>query len=172
MTPTKKLPLFCVTGASCVGKSTACAVLHQKEKDYIVLESDILWNDIYNTPEDDYKTYRAVWMELCANISQIGLPCVVCGCCTPKQFEYLPQRELFTEIHYLAVVCDDAEMERRMTQGQHVTDEDWIRSSLHFNAWLKENVAATQPNITLVDATGLTPEETAEQIDHWIRSNM
>ena len=165
MKPTKKLPLFCVSGASCVGKSTACAILHEKEFDYIVLESDILWNDIYNTPEDDYKTYRGVWMELCANISQIALPCVACGCCTLKQFEYLPQRDVVTGIYVLAIVCDDAEMKRRMVEGRMVTDKDWVQSSLHFNNWLKENADKTQPNITLVDATDLTPEETAERID-------
>ncbi len=72
MKPTKKLPLFCVTGASCVGKTTVCNELFKNEKDYIVLEGDIFWNDVYNTPEDDYRDYRSRWMKLAAYISQIG----------------------------------------------------------------------------------------------------
>ena len=44
MTPTKKLPLFIVAGANGVGKSSACEVLFKREADFIVLESDILWN--------------------------------------------------------------------------------------------------------------------------------
>ena len=44
MTPDKKLPLFVVTGASCAGKTTACEILFHREKDYIVMESDILRN--------------------------------------------------------------------------------------------------------------------------------
>ena len=41
---TKKQPLFIVTGASCVGKSTLCNELFINEKEYIVMESDLLWN--------------------------------------------------------------------------------------------------------------------------------
>lgn len=172
MTPTKKMPLFCISGASCVGKSTACEILYRNETKYIVLESDILWNDVYNTPEDDYRTYRGLWMEICANVSQIGLPCVLCGCCTPKQFENLPQRDFFSEIYYLAIVCDEAEMQRRMTEGRGVKDEAWITSSVHFNRWLKENADSTEPPVTLLDATRLTPEETAAAIDVWIQSKI
>ena len=46
---TNKQPLFIVTGASCVGKSTLCNEMLINEKEYIVMESDLLWNDIYNT---------------------------------------------------------------------------------------------------------------------------
>lgn len=172
MKPTKKLPLFCITGASCVGKTTVCNELFKNEKDYIVLESDITWNDIYNTPEDDYRAYRRMWAKLCANISQIGLPCVVCGSCVPKQFESLPERELFSEIHYLAVVCGDETMVHRMTVGRNVTDEKWIASSMHFNDWLKEKHDKTRPNIHLLDTTNLTPEQAAEYVDRWIKSKL
>ena len=42
MTPTKKLPLFLVSGASCVGKTSLCEELFRSETDYIVLESDLI----------------------------------------------------------------------------------------------------------------------------------
>lgn len=54
MKPTRKLPLFIISGASGVGKSTLSELLFQRERDYIVLESDIIWNEFYNTPEDNY----------------------------------------------------------------------------------------------------------------------
>lgn len=172
MKPNKKLPLFFVTGASCAGKTTVCNELFKNETDYIVLESDITWNDVYNTPEDDYRAYRRMWTRLCATISQIGLPCVVCGACTPKQFEGLPERELFSELHYLAVVCDDDTMMLRMTAGRKVTDENWIASSMQFNNWLKENYDKTEPNIELLDTSNLTPEQAAEYVDKWIKDKM
>ena len=75
MTPTKKQPLFIVSGASGVGKSTLCEVLFREESRYIVLESDIIWNEIYNTPQDDYRAYRQVQMRLCANIAQAWSAC-------------------------------------------------------------------------------------------------
>ncbi len=99
MEPTRKLPLFLVTGASCVGKSTMCQLLFQKEENYLVLESDILWEERYNTPEDNYVAYRSLWMELCANISQGGKPVVLCGCCIPEQFETRPERRYFSTLH-------------------------------------------------------------------------
>ena len=80
MKPTNKQPLFIVTGASGVGKSTLCEQLFLREKEYIVMESDLLWNNFYNTLDDDYCEYRRLWMRTCANISQIGMPVVLCGC--------------------------------------------------------------------------------------------
>lgn len=168
MKPTMKQPLFIITGASCVGKSTLCEQLFQNEKKYIVMENDLLWNDIYNTPEDDYQTYRKLWMKMCASISQIGMPVVLCGCAIPKQFEEQLERVLFTEIHYLAVVCDSHVLEKRMKEGRKVTDENWIKSSMNFNQWLKENAKQTKPEITLLDTTNLMPRQAAEFVDKWI----
>ena len=44
---TKKQPLFIVTGASCVGKSTLCNELFINEKEYIVT---LLYNFINDAP--------------------------------------------------------------------------------------------------------------------------
>lgn len=168
MNPTRRTPLFIITGASCVGKSTMCEILFRNERKYIVLEGDILWTDFYNTPDDDYRRYRELWMRLCKNISQIGMPVVLCGCATPKQFERCDDRKSFTDIHYLAVVCDNDVLEKRMTVQRRVTDENWIRSSIEFNVWLKENAGKTNPAIYLLDNSKLSPKEAAEIADKWI----
>lgn len=172
MEPTKKLPLFIVTGASCAGKSTVCEELFKYEKDYIVMESDILWNEYYNTQRDGYSIYRSLWMTLCANISQCGKPVVLCGCTTPDQFESRPERALFTDIHYLAVVCSDKALEIRMREGRGVADEGWIESSMDFNRWLKANACKTEPKIELLDTTVLTPFEAAKIADKWVAKIM
>ena len=172
MIPTNKQPLFIITGASCVGKSTICAELFKNETDYIVLESDLLWNNIYNTPQDNYTEYRRLWMRMCANISQIGKPVVLCGCAVPEQFENQPEREFFTDIHYLAVVCDDDIFGKRMREGRNVQDENWIKSSLDFNNWLRKNADKTKPEITLLDNSTICPEQSAMIADEWIRKNL
>lgn len=108
-------------------------------------------------------------MTMCANVSQIGMPVVLCGCGIPEQFEICDAREYFTQIHYLAVVCETPILEKRMREGRGIQEEDWIRSSVSFNLWLRENASKTQPQITLLDNTNLTPEEAAEEADKWIR---
>lgn len=168
----KKLPLFIVTGASGVGKSTLCQILFENETEYVVMESDLLWQECYNTPEDNYQQYRELWLRLCANISQIGKPVVLCGCAMPEHFEKCAGRELFSRIHYLAVVCSEENLEKRLRSGRGVNDEGWIQGSLDFNAWLKENATKTEPNMQLLDTTGLTPEEAAAKADKWMISSL
>lgn len=109
---------------------------------------------------------------VCANISQIGKPVVLCGCVTPKQFEGCDARSLFTDIFYLAVVCNEEQLGRRMRIGRGVTDENWLKSSTDFNHWLKENANETTPNIMLLDNSVLTPKEAAEITDRWIHKNL
>lgn len=132
MEPVNKQPLFIITGVSCVGKSTVCNILFHQEKDYIVMESDLLWNDNYNTPDDNYCEYCRLWMRVAANIGQAGKPVVLCGCAVPEQFEIHPERGYFTEIYYLAIVCDDNQMEQRMRTCRQVTDENWINYISNF----------------------------------------
>lgn len=105
---------------------------------------------------------------MCANISQIGLPVVLCGCATPQQFEHQPERALFTDIHYIAIVCDEEALLHRMRDGRKVTDEKWIESSRQFNRWLKENAGKTEPQMALLDITGMEPQEAAGRLDSWI----
>lgn len=169
MEPTKKNKLFIITGASCIGKSSACEVLFKNEKDYIVMEGDLLWSDIYNTPEDDYRAYRELWLRVCSNISQIGMPVVLCGCAVPDQFEPCAARKYFTEIIYITIVAEEEALIKRMKHGRNVDDENWINSSVQFNQWLKSNAAETTHNMILIDNTNKSPEQTAAEIDEIIR---
>ncbi len=170
MTPTIKQPLFIISGASGVGKSTLCELLFLYETDYIVLESDIFWHDIFNTPEDNYKMYRQMWLRLCSNISQIGKPIVLCGCATPEQFEELPERNAFTDIFYLAVVCTNTALKDKMKNGRGISDEKWIMSSLEFNDWLIKNGESN--GMFLLDNTHRDPLDCAKIADQWIRDMM
>ena len=59
-------------------------------------------------------------------------------------------------------------MHRRICEGRGVTDPAWIESSMHFNRWLRENGAACEPPVALLDTTHLTPSQAAEAVDQWI----
>lgn len=172
MQPFKQLPLFIITGASGVGKSTMSIELYKKEVDYIVLESDILWFDFFNIFEDNYKTYRENWLRLCKNVSQAGKPVVLCGCSVPEQFENCVERRYFSKIHYLACVCDSDLLEKRLRHGRNVDDENWIQNSIAFNQWLKDNANKTEPKITLLDTSDKSVEEASILVDKWIRERL
>ncbi len=164
-----RVPLFIISGASCVGKTSACTLLQQTTKDYVVMESDILWSNDFNTPEDNYRRYRELWLRMCKNISQCGKPVVLCGCAVPEQFENCEERRYFSAIHYLAIVCDEETLLKSIKQGRGVEDDKWIKSSVEFNAWLKENASSTKPAMALLDNTNKNKLETTESIRAWIQ---
>lgn len=170
--PLNLMPLFIITGASGVGKSTLSIDLASNSNDCIVMESDILWMDIFNTPEDNYRAYKELWLRMCKNISYGGKPVVLCGCTSPEDYERCVERRYFSEIHYIACVCDDSELERRLRSGRNVSDENWIKSSLSFNKWLKDNAENTEPKMTLLDTSTITVKEASDFVDKWIKERL
>ena len=172
MRPTVRNDLYILSGASCVGKTTAATLLFQREEDYLVMESDLLWCDYFDTPEDNYRKFRETWMNICASISQCKKPVVLCGCGIPEQFECCEARRLFDRVHYIALVAEDQVMEDRIRRGRGITDEKQVTASLHFNRWLRENGDKISPPMELVDNSTLTPEETARRVDGLIRRFM
>ena len=114
--PFRQLPLFVVTGASATGKSTVCLALPQAVAECVVLECDILWRSEFAHPENDYREFRDVWLRLAKNIGQAGRSVVLCGSAIPEQYESCPERRYLADIHYLAVVCEDEELVRRLKE--------------------------------------------------------
>jgi len=164
----KRMPLFIISGPSGAGKSTTSSQLFLKEKDYIVLDSDILWSDEFNEPETNYIRFRELWLRLCKNISQIGKPVVLCGCAVPEQFENCIERRYFSDIYYLAVVCEDDVLEKRLREHRNIKDEAYIKDCVSFNRWLKANADNISPKMQLLDNSRLTIEEAAKLAEEWI----
>lgn len=170
-----RLPLFILTGASGVGKSTVCLELAAKMKDVVVMESDILWRAEFNQPETNYREYRETWLRVCKNISQAGKPVVLCGVGEPTQFEQCIERRYFSELNYLALICDDqilpSRLQKRPTWRGSSKDEH-IKEQVLFNRWLINNAQNIEPPMTLLDTSEISVGETAEKVERWIRSFM
>lgn len=168
-----RLPLFILTGASGVGKSTVCRELAARMKDVVVMESDILWREEFDKPETNYSDYRETWLRICKNISQAGRPVVLCGVGVPTQFEQCLERRYFSALHYLALICDDqilaARLGKRPTWRGYFNDEQ-IEEQVVFNRWLVNNAQITEPPMTLLDTSEIGVEETVAKVDRWIRS--
>lgn len=168
-------PLFVLTGASAAGKTTVCLALQAALPGCVVMESDILWLPEFDTPEDDYRAFRNTWLRVAKNIGQAGRPVVLCGTAVPGQYESCPERRYFAAIHYLALVCDDEELVRRLEarpQWRECSDPQFIQNMLTFNRWLMANSDLTEPPMTLLDTTHLSIEQSVERTAHWVLEHL
>ena len=166
-----RLPLFVLTGASGVGKTTTCLALTAKTNDLVVMESDILWSDQFNQPERNYRNYREMWLRVCKNISQAGKPVILIGVGEPTQFELCVERRYFSKIYYLALVCNDDVLVSHLKNRpawRATSGDEFIQRQVTFNHWLKDNAPKSQPPMDLLDTSELTPEQTAEDVLRWV----
>ncbi len=171
----KSLPLFVVTGASGAGKTTVALSLSKLADQYVVLDQDILWCDAFNEPDDDFMQFRNTWLRMVKNIQQAGRSVVLFGTSIPKQFESCTERRYLSAIHYMALVCEPEELQRRLMARpnwrQSGTPEN-LERMLDFNRWLLENAAKTEPAITLLDTTDMTLEQSVKATHDWVTSKL
>lgn len=169
------LPLFVVTGASGSGKTTAALELVEMSQDYVILDQDILWNDAFNAPENDHRVFRNTWLRMVKNIHQAGKSVVLFGSAIPRQYESCIERRYISHIHYLALVCELSELERRLVERPNWRNSgsaENLQKMLDFNKWLCENASRTEPQMTLLDTTKITVQETIKSIQEWISARM
>lgn len=165
-----QLPLFILSGASGTGKSTVSLALADKMKEVVVMESDILWRRELEQPGTDLGEYRETWLRVCKNISQSRKPVVLCGAAVPEHFEACVERRYFSEIYYLALICDDEILTSRLRNRpawRGFTDK-LIKEHISFNRWFKDNAHKTKPPITLLDTSKMTVNQSVEEVVRWI----
>ena len=137
------------------------------------MESDILWQQEFNQPETDYRRYRETWLRVSKNISQAGKPVVLCGAAVPEQFEQCVERRYFSDIHYLAVVCDDEVLAWRLRSRpawRGSSAEEYIKEHVSFNRWLKSNASTTKPAMLLLDTSEITVDQSVAAVEQWIQN--
>jgi predicted kinase/DNA-directed RNA polymerase subunit RPC12/RpoP len=169
----RQLPLLIVSGASGAGKSTVCRALLGKVENAVLLDSDILWRPEFNKPEDNYRDFFETWLRMAKNISQAGRPVVLfgAGLGVPENIELCVERRYFSDIHYLALVCDDEVLAQRLKARpvwRGSGDQAYIDEHIQFNRWFKGGQNGDHP-ISLIDTSDVPPETTIEQVKNWIR---
>jgi len=139
------------------------------------LESDILWRSEFATPDDNYRSYRNMWLRVAKNVAQAGRPVVLCGTALPDQFEACPERRYFTGLHYLALVCDDALLAARLQARpawRGAGGAAFVNNMTAFNRWIKANAAITQPPMTLLNTTTISVEQSVAEVAAWVRNRL
>ncbi|MBB6118925.1 AAA family ATPase [Nocardiopsis algeriensis] len=169
--PFLRLPLYCVSGPSGTGKSTIAGILLERLRDrFVVLEQDLLWVGGLRDPAGHHRLFRSTWLRTAAMVQQSGRPVVLCGTVVPPEFEPLPERALFSDIHYLALTCDpDVLADRlRARPAWREWDEERITETLEFASWIGTEADRLDPPLTLVDTTRAEPAATAAAVCRWI----
>lgn len=170
------LPLFIINGASGSGKSAVQVQLMARMASVVWLESDIFWNDAFNTPEDDYLALRSYTLRAAKNVMwSVRKPLVLQGTALPHQMEPNPERRYFSAVHYLTLICDNEALVRRLRARpgwRDSQDESFIQHMCVFQDWLRANAADTNPPMTLLDNTELSESETADRVAGWIEARL
>lgn len=169
----RKYPLFILFGASGSGKSTILSRLIGNQNLVVVMEGDLLWRKEFNTPENGYREFRDLWLKVCLHITRGGKPVLLSQCGTPSDFEASPLRQNFSNIYYLALICDDEVLRKRLIERPASRDcgsDKYIKEHQIYNDWLKENTSTTSPPMDLIDNTSMSIEETASKIIKWIKN--
>jgi broad-specificity NMP kinase/DNA-directed RNA polymerase subunit RPC12/RpoP len=167
------MPLFIVAGASGTGKSTVLKELFGKMDNVILLESDIIWQEEFNKPENNYRQFMETWLRLAKNISQSGRPVVLfgAGLGVPENIEPCIERRYFSKIFYLSLYCSDNELENRLKnrpRWRNCYSEEFIEKQKEFNNWFKQYGKEKKPEIDLIDTTNLKLDESVEKVKYWI----
>jgi len=163
--PFRRLPLFVVTGASGAGKTAVAQILAPRLESVVVIEMDILWGHVRAEPEDDYRSWKSSWLRVAMNVGQAGRPVVLCGTVEPGSLERLTEARYFAHVDYLALVCADDELARRLRSRpawRQADSDEGVARMVAFNRALRRGSA------TVFDTTGLAAEETSRRVAAWV----
>lgn len=169
------LPLFIICGPSCAGKTTVCEQLVGKLASVVVLDGDILWRDEFISAENP-TAFFDTWLRVAKNINQSGRPVVLFSSgAIPPNVEPCIERRYFSDVHYLALICDpDTHVARLKARPEWrgTGTPEFIESQANFNRWFIENAKKANPAIDLIDTSLDSVDTTTAKVTSWIQSKL
>lgn len=169
--PFVRLPLYCLTGPSGTGKSAVARLLAPHVRGRVVLlEQDLLWQPGFDDPAGGHRLFRTAWLRLAAAVGQSGVPVLLAGTVVPPELEPLPERALFTRIHYLALTAAPDVLAARL-RGRPAWrgwDEPRIAETVEYATWLAGAAADLDPPVELFDTAGLDATGVAQGVLAWL----
>ncbi len=171
--PFLRLPLFVITGASGSGKTAMGErLVPELRGKCVVLDRDLLWREEFR---EKLEAFNSLWLRIARQVAQAGLPVLMYGTTLPEHIEGLGERVYFSEVHYLALTCSDAELVARL-EGRPAwrgsASPEFVGKMREFNAWIRSNAAVTRPPMTLLDTSTLSPDEATARAAAWVRERL
>ncbi|GAA4019201.1 hypothetical protein GCM10022247_48570 [Allokutzneria multivorans] len=140
----------------------------------VVLEQDVLWVEGLRDPAEDHRAFRSTWLRMISMIHQNGRPVLLCGTVVPPEFEPLPERVLFSDVHYLALMCDPEPLSERLRRrpAWRGWSEPRIVETLEYAQWLRDEGASLSPPVGLLDTTEAPLSETVDAVCAWVEATL
>lgn len=167
-----KLPLFIVTGASGVGKTTTVQALQAVARDFVCLDADFFYNLMPHETEGDYMAQTEQAQALSRDIMQCGKPTVWARAGNIDMLAKTYGARFFSAIYVLALVCPAEELRRRMAQGRGISDPGWLESSADYNRYFMEHDNIGGVRYDLLDVGGMAVGEAARRVERWLKSKL
>jgi energy-coupling factor transporter ATP-binding protein EcfA2 len=165
-------PLLWLTGASGSGKTTIYQILLGRVPEAILIDADLLWgvNPAHDDPASNYRRFYQLLFQLAIRLARNGRPVVVEGTAVPESHDSLGERHLFSHVAYLALVCDDHELETRLLdRPAWRKSREMVPAMLALNQYYKTSPPAPGVLYEVLDTTDDDPHTSADAVHGWIR---
>ena len=168
MTP--KLPLFIITGASGVGKTTVMHELRARLPDFDVFSTD---DDNFGSTASkiDYQDRFNILLHFANAVSKSGRGSVICGTFMPWDAKKCDTYDQFSEICFINLHCDEVTRNNRLRnrEDKAAWTDKMLKSHEQFAQWLLDNAEIEyDPPMPTINTTLTPPAEVAVQIIKYI----
>jgi broad-specificity NMP kinase len=165
-----KLPLFIVTGASGVGKTTVIQVLRDLMPEFVVFSTDI---DNFGTTAAklEYQDRYNLLLHFAYSVAMSGRGTIICGTFMPWDAQKCDTYNKFSELCFINLHCDDSTRNSRLRnrEDKAMWTEDMLKQHEQFAQWLLDNAETEyNPPMTTIDTTSTPPSQVAEQIKRYV----
>ncbi|WP_339224354.1 AAA family ATPase [Paenibacillus sp. FSL H8-0332] len=165
-----KLPLFIITGASGVGKTTVMHELRKQLPEFVLFSTD---DDHFGTTGKklEYQDRYNLLLHAAQAIALSGRGTVICGTMMPWDAKKCDAYSTFSELHFMNLHCDDATRNSRLRSREDAATwtEDMLRQHEVFAQWLLDHAETDyEPPMPTFDSASTPPAQLAEQLKEYI----
>ncbi len=167
---TQKLPLFIITGASGVGKTTVMHELRTILPEFVVFSTDL---DNFGSTADklEYQDRYNLLLHFANAVAKSGRGTIICGTFMTWDAEKCDTYANFSEVCFINLHCDDLTRSSRLRsrEDKAIWTEDMLKQHEEFAQWLLDHADTDyNPPMPIIDTTSTPPSQVAEQIKSYI----